>query len=295
MTMIERPHSIVAVTVTPFARGVHPDLEEIARQTEELAQSRAEVIFPNASTGEFVRMSKVDKIAIMETVAEQNRGRKALFAGAADAAEETVYKYVEAAKRLNYDGCVICPPYYYGLGQEDVLNFYKRVCQRAEGMPIYAYHVPFFTTGIEISTFRTMLEIPGLCGMKDSSANMKRISHLCDIARWVRPEFELYTGTDDCLLPALVAGCYGSMTALAASMTNEIADIYDAFRAGDFAAAMKTQRAILPILREADSLPFPLGYKVLAKATGLKTEKFADERCDLVFAAIEALLEELRG
>ena len=293
--MIKKPHSIVAVTVTPFKEGVRPDLEEIARQTEELANSRAEVIFPNASTGEFPRMDKADKLAVMETVAKQNKGRKAIFAGAADAAEETVYEFVEAAKKLECDGCVICPPYYYGLGQEDVLRFYENVCARAEGMPIYAYHVPFFTTGIEIPTFRKLMELPGLYGMKDSSANLKRISHLCDIARRERPDFEIYTGTDDCLLPALVAGCYGNMTALAASMTDEIADIYDAFRTGDLASAMKIQRSILPIIRQADSLPFPLGYKVLAKATGLRTEAFADDRCESIYAAMEAMLKELRA
>ncbi len=295
INMVQKPHSIVAVTVTPFEKDVKPNLAEIARQTESLAVSGAEVIFPNASTGEFVRMDKADKLAIMQTVAEANRGRKALFAGAADGAEATVYEFVEAAKKLEYDGCVICPPYYYGLEQGDVLRFYQNVCARTEGMPIYAYHVPFFTTGIEIPTFRKLMELPGLCGMKDSSANLKRISHLCDIARRERPDFEVYTGTDDCLLPALVAGCYGNMTALAASMPQEIAGIYAAFRKGDLAAATAIQRTILPIIREADSLPFPLGYKVLAKATGLKTEEFTDPRCADVLARIETLLKELRA
>ena len=58
---------------------------------------------------------------------------------------------------------------------------------------------------------------------------------------------------------------------------------------------MKTQRSILPIIREADSLPFPLGYKVLAKATGLRTEAFADPRCENIYAAMEAMLKELRA
>jgi len=86
--MIKKPHSIVAVTVTPFREGVRPDLEEIARQTEELANSRAEVIFPNASTGEFPRMDKADKLAVMsvEEIASlpcMPKGREEVILGGA--------------------------------------------------------------------------------------------------------------------------------------------------------------------------------------------------------------------
>ena len=290
--MIRKPHSMVAVTVTPFREGCSPDLEEIRRQTEDLCVSGIDVLFPCASTGEFVRMETADKLAVLQTVAEQNRGRKALFAGAADASEEGVIRYVKAAARWGYDACVICPPYYFPLGQDDVFRFYENVCAAADGMPIYAYHVPFFTTGIETETFRRLLTIPNLAGMKDSAQNLKRISHLCDIARRERPDFELYTGTDDCLLPSLVAGCRGNMTALTASMPESIRAIYDAFRAGDLAGAMAAQQAILPVLRLCDSLPFPLGYKVLAKVRGLRTEKISHPRAAEVEAAIRRLLEE---
>ena len=290
--MILKPHSLVAVTVTPFREGCRPDLEEISRQTETLCQSGADALFPCASTGEFVCMETEDKLAVLETVARQNRGRKALFAGAADASLDGVLRYVEAAKRWSYDACVICPPYYYPLSQEDVYRFYKSVSDAAEGMPVYAYHVPFFTTGIEADTFRRLLELPSIAGMKDSAQNLKRIAHLCDVARREKPEFELYTGTDDCLLPSLVAGCYGNMTALTASMPEAICAIYRAFRAGDLPGAMTAQAAILPVLRLCDSLPFPLGYKVLAKVRGLRTEDFADPRAAGVEAAIRALFEE---
>lgn len=288
--MIQKPHSLVAVTVTPFSEGCRPNLDEICRQTETLCGTGAEVLFPCASTGEFVCMETEDKLAVLRAVSGQNRGRKALFAGAADASLEGVLRYVEAAKRWDYDACVICPPYYYPLSQEEVFRFYAAVSDAAEGMPVYAYHVPFFTTGIETDTFRRLLELPAVAGMKDSAQNLKRIAHLCDIARRERPGFEMYTGTDDCLLPSLVAGCHGNMTALTASMPDAICAIYRAFRAGDLPGAMAAQAAILPVLRLCDSLPFPLGYKVLAKVTGLKTETFTHPRAAEVESAIRALL-----
>ena len=290
--MTTKLHSITAVPVTPFITGTKPNLDEIARQTEAICSSRVDAIFPCASTSEFVCMDPEDKLAVLKTVAETNKGRKYLFAGAADASLPGAIRYVEAAKRLGYDSAVLCPPYYYGLGQEDVYRFYKAVTDAAEGLPIVAYHVPFFTTGIEIPTFRRLLELPGLSGMKDSSANMKRIAHVCDIALRARPDFYVYTGTDDCLLPALTAGCRGNMTALAASMPEYICGIYDAFRAGDLALAMRRQRAIEEIIRLADELTFPKGYKVLAKANGLHVEDMDDDRVPPIYEAMCKLLRE---
>lgn len=283
----------VGVTVTPFICGVKPDLDEIAKQTEMLAESRTDAILPCASTGDFVKMSPADRLAVLETVAKVNAGRKVLIAGACEASVAGVLETVEKAGEYGYDAAIVCPPYYYGLEQNAVLDFYRAVAEGAGDMPIIAYHVPFFTTGIEIPTYRELLKIPQITAIKDSSANLKRISHLCDIAKRERDDFRVYTGTDDCLFPALCAGCAGSMTALAASLPDEIADIYAAFDARDFDAAVSAQRKILPIIRLADSETFPMGYKLLAKAAGMDIkEPFTDKEkalCEKIAAELDTM------
>ncbi|MBR2405727.1 MAG: dihydrodipicolinate synthase family protein [Clostridia bacterium] len=281
----------VGVTVTPFDEKGYPDYGEIQNQTEAFCTCPTEAILPCASTGEFVKLDLPERAEVLRSVMLANRGRKQLIAGTCDISAMRVIRSIEAAKRYDYDACVVCPPFYYGLTQEAVLDFYREVCAAAEGMPIVAYHVPFFTTGIEIPTFLKLMEIPNLVGMKDSSAVMKRIAHLCDLAKRERPEFVLYTGTDDCLLPALTAGCHGNMTALSASMPWHIDAIYQAFDKGDLQAAMAAQRAILPILRECDSLPFPIGYKLLAKAQGMRVEDPTAEKEIAVYKRIQAMLK----
>lgn len=281
----------VGVTVTPFDEKGYPDYGEIENQTEAFCGCPTEAILPCASTGEFVKLDLPERAEVLRSVMHANRGRKQLIAGTCDISAMRVIRSIEAAKRYDYDACVVCPPFYYGLTQDAVLDFYREVCAAAEGMPVVAYHVPFFTTGIEIPTFMKLMEIPNLVGMKDSSAVMKRIAHLCDLAKRERPEFLLYTGTDDCLLPALTAGCHGNMTALSASMPWHIEAIYKAFDKGDIKTAMEKQRAILAIIRECDSLPFPIGYKLLAKAQGMRTEDPTAEHEIAVYQRIKDMLK----
>lgn len=258
----------VAVMTTPIDPAGRPDWEGIAQATDNLCRTPAQVLFPCASTGEFVHFDRAENKRILQVTAEANRGRKLLFAGIAASTLAGSLEYLEEAKRLGYDGCVACPPYYYPMTQEDTFAYYRQLTQAAEGLPILGYHVPFFTTGIELDTFDKLLDLPGFVGMKDSSALMKRIGHEVRLTA-KRPDFRLYTGTDDCLLPALVCGCKGSMTAFGASLPHHIGAVYAAYEQGDFDTARRLQQKMMPLLALADTLPFPLGYKIVAEETGM--------------------------
>ena len=54
---------------------------------------------------------------------------------------------------------------------------------------------------------------------------------------------------------------------------------------------MEKQRAILAIIRECDSLPFPIGYKLLAKAQGMRTEDPTAEHEMAVYQRIKDMLK----
>ncbi len=283
---------MVAVTVTPFDSQEKVIIDEVKKQTEEICLSSADAILPVASTGDYVKLDLEERLEVFRAVAEANRGRKKLIASACDTSAVRVLQTISAVKEIGYDACLVCPPYYYPLSQEAVYDFFKKVCLGAGDFPVIGYHVPFFTTGIEIPTFEKLLDIPNFVGMKDSSALMKRIAHLCEIASAKRPEFALFTGTDDCLFPALCAGCFGSMTALAATLPNQIRGIYDAFDARDMKKAMSINQSILPIIRQADSLTFPIGYKLLAKAKGLNTYEGDSLEQSRVLENIKTMLKE---
>ena len=283
---------MVAVTVTPFDVQEAVLIDEVKKQTEEICNSPADAILPVASTGDYVKLDLTERLEVFTAVAEVNRGRKKLIASACDTSAARVLKTIHAVKKLGYDACLVCPPYYYPLSQNAVYDFFKTVCEGAGDFPVIGYHVPFFTTGIEIPTFEKLIEIPNFVGMKDSSALMKRMAHLCEIVSEKRPDFAVYTGTDDCLFPALCAGCFGSMTALAATMPEQIRGIYDAFDSRDMDKAMAINRSILPIIRQADSLTFPLGYKLLAKAKGLDTSEGNTPEQSKVLETISRMLRE---
>ena len=255
----------IGVTVTPFKKDWQIDLDTVAAQAERLAQSDITGIFPCASTGEFPNLNMEQQRDIYMATKKAVNKRKALIAGACAASLKQAAAFAKMAQDLCYDACVACPPFYYPLTQEEIYQFYRALSKESE-MPVILYHVPFFTSGIDLGTVERLMELPNIIGIKDSSANMKRIAHLCQLHA-KRKEFLLYTGTDDCLLPALTAGVDGSMTALGASMPALVSGVYAEFSRGDIRKAAFIQQRMMPLLQAADALPFPLGYKLVAQAS----------------------------
>lgn len=254
----------IGVTVTPFKDDWHADLDAVRAQAARLEQSHIAGVFPCASTGEFTHMTMEEQRAVLFATRDGLDGRKALIGGACAPNLRQAIAYARLAKEAGCDACVACPPYYYPLSQKEIEAFYRELARAAE-LPVIMYHVPFFTSGIEADTVERLAKINHIIGIKDSSANMKRITHLCQLHD-SQPDFLIYTGTDDCLFPALCAGVDGSMTALAASLPDLVSQVYKAFFEGDLQKAGEHQRRMLPVLKAADALPFPLGYKLVAEA-----------------------------
>lgn len=287
---------VVAALTTPVDQDGHPDYGKLERLVDRLCGHAVGALFPCASTGEYVHFSLEENAEILRCVARAAGGRRRLFAGVASTTLRHSLTLMDKARQLGYEDCVACPPYYYPLSQQEVLAFYRALCQAAEGMRVTAYHVPFMTTGITPETLKELLETTPLAGVKDSSADLKRIGHIVRMAA-MRADFQVYTGTDDCLLGALVLGCHGSMTALAGSVPERIAALYEAWRSGDLREAERRQSDLLPLLSVADALPFPVGYKLVTEMTmGVPSEsclRLCDaEQLTQVRARIRAILKQ---
>jgi len=264
-----RPKGAFGVLLTPFDEGGKVNYDVFEKEVEFLASSDIDGLFPSATTGEFVHLSPEENIEILKRTAMIAKNRKQMAAGACSSNFDTTISYMKAAAEAGYDAAVICVPYYITLPQEDVYEYFKRLA-RENIIDIILYNIPMFTGEISINVFKRLLEEKNIVGIKDSSANMKRIAHLIDIVRNERPDFSVLSGTDDCLVPALTCGCCGSMTAFSTILPEVNAEIYKRFNRGDIKGAQELNSSYLTLIRLADSIAFPAGYKLIMEMRGYK-------------------------
>ncbi len=250
------------VLLTPFTEDGKVDYNAFEQELDFVAKSDITGFFACGTTGEFISLSPEQNTEMLAFVADRLKGKKKLLAGASDPNPATTLNYMRAAERLGYDAAMICPPYYFTMKQEDVVRYYKYLSDQ-NICDIVLYKIPMFTNSIELPSFEQLLQEKRIIGMKDSSANMKQITHEADLVRRNRPDFSLLCGTDDCLVPGLLAGCVGSVTAFSVIVPEVNAKIYELFYQGRISQAMELNRKALKLLRMADSVMFPSGYKLV--------------------------------
>ncbi len=264
-----RPSGPYGVLLTPFLEKGRIDEEGLEKELDFMLASDIAGIFPCATTGEFISLSPEDNLWVMEKAAAMAKGRKRLVAGVCAASVPGVVRYAKRAYELGYDAIVLCPPYYITMPQSEILEFYLQVAKETAYIPMVLYHIPMFTSELSLDVFQRLLSVPSIVGLKDSGQNMKRIAHEVDICRRERPDFSILTGTDDMLVPSLVGGCVGSMTAFSAILPEANCLIYRLMAEGKVSQAMEVNQSYLKLLRLADSLTFPAGYKRIFAERGI--------------------------
>ncbi len=288
------------VLLTPFTEDGKVDYNAYEKELDFVSKSDITGFFVCGTTGEFISLSPEQNVEMLEFAARFLKGKKKLLAGASDPNPATTIKYMKVAANLGYDATMICPPYYFTMKQEDVVRYYKYLAKQ-NICDIVLYKIPMFTNTIEVPSFEELLGERRIVGMKDSSANIKQIAHEADLVRRNRPDFSLMGGTDDSLVPSLLAGCVGSVTAFSVIVPEVNARIYELFNAGKISEAMDLNRKVLRLLRLADSTMFPSGYKLVYEQRGLPmghcqvVDEAAIRSLRLAISAeLELLLREVR-
>ena len=268
MTMLQGPYGILP---TPFAADGAVDLDQIQAMVARLCHTALSGIVVCGSTSEAVMLTPRQNKDIMTAAAEVIRREaagKQLVCGVTAADIHTSADYLDHARAVGAAAVLAAPPYYFSYSPGEVLQFFRELDAIAQGMAIVAYQIPAFTSPIPAALLRDLLALPNLAGLKNSSANIKEIMHELQLREATGRPFALLSGTDDALLPSLLAGCDGSFTALAAILPAHIGALYAAVAAADLRRARELQFALLPLLRLADGFAFPVGYKLLAEAAG---------------------------
>ena len=264
-----KPEGIYVAMLTPFAADGAVDEAQLRKMVEFLIQAGVHGLFPVSSVGEFIHLTREEKIRMMEIVADQNRGRVRVTPGVGSSHPAESIQLAEKAKALGCDGVVIAPPYYYPLSQQMVEKYYETIIDAVE-IPVILYNIPLFTQPLGYDVVERLSRRGTVVAMKDSSGSMVDFMHFMDKVRTAKGELNFLTGREETLWACLMVGGKGCMTATAGILPEIMVGIYDAWREGRHDRARELQFSILPAVRAMFALPFPVGFKLALETRGFR-------------------------
>ena len=272
MTAQGKLQGIFTPNIVPLDDRGNIDEPELRRYVDWLIEHGVHGLYPNGSTGEFLRFTPEERRRIIRIMAEQAAGRVPILAGAAEANVRETLAACEYYRGLGVRAVAIVSPFYYRLSPENVYAYFLEI-GRNTPIDVTLYNIPMFASPIDVPTIRRLAEeCPRIIGIKDSSGDASQMSRLIEAVRPVRPDFTFLTGWDSVLLPMLVIGCDGGTNATSGIVPELTRRLYDLVRAGRLDEARRVQARVT---RWFDAMlsanDFPEGFRAGVRVRGFRT------------------------
>ena len=220
------------------------DVDGVKHLVEHLVSGGVHGIFILGTTGESTSLSyKTREQLIVESCKAVN-GRVPVFVGITDTSIEESVRLALVAHNAGAAAVVVAPPYYYGLGQEELYKYYWSLASQVE-LPLFLYNMPSHTKiNIDVKTVVRLSEHPNIVGLKDSSANAVYFQSLCYL---LKDNFSLLVGPEEITAETVMMGGNGGVNGGANLFPKLYVALYNAALAKDFAKIAILQDLVMEI------------------------------------------------
>lgn len=270
LSMNKQPLSgVFTPNITPINSRGQLDEDTLRAYIDWLIEHGVHGLYPNGSTGEFVRFTPDERKRVIEIVVDQTRGRVPILAGAAEANIEETIRACDTYGALGVRAVAIVAPFYYRLAPDGVYAYFKEIADRVS-VDVTLYNIPMFASPIDVPTVKRLaIECPRIVGIKDSSGDIPHMMRMIAEVRPIRSDFFFMTGWDASLVPMLMVGCDGGTNAASGVVPELTRAIYEAAKAGQWERAMQLQYRLLPLFDAmVGTSEFPEGFRRGAKIRG---------------------------
>lgn len=240
----ERPFgALLTAMVTPMATDGSVDIDAAVALARHLVDHGHDGLVLNGTTGEAPTTHAPEKVELVRAVVEAVGDRAVIVAGAGSNDTVHAVRMAEQAADAGAHGLLVVTPYYSRPSQEGIYRHTAAIADSTD-LPVMLYDVPARTVvRFSAATLDRLAAHERVVAVKDATGDPQ--SALRHIAR---TGLAWYSGDDGMLLPFLAVGAVGLVSMVGHLVGDELAEVIQAFRAGDAAEARKRFLALLPAI-----------------------------------------------
>ena len=255
--------SIVAL-VTPFKENGSVDFAALDKLVDFHLENGTDAILVLGTTGESSTMTHEEDLTVATHVVERVAGRVPIIGGAGSNATAESLTKARELQNIGCEGLLLITPYYNKSNEEGMYRHFTTVVDAVD-LPAILYNVPG-RTGCQISVknVERLSAHPNIMGIKEASGN---IAYATEVARFVGPDFRLYSGNDDMVVPLLALGGSGVISVWANVAPREVHDMVAAWMEGRLDDALAIQLKGLELVHalfcEVNPIPVKAGLAMM--------------------------------
>jgi 4-hydroxy-tetrahydrodipicolinate synthase len=281
----------ITAIITPFRNG-RLDGPALRKLVAFQIRNGISGIVPCGTTGESATLSFEEHEKVIQIVIDAARGKVPVIAGTGSNNTKEAVVLTRYARKAGADAALVITPYYNKPTQKGLVAHFKAIAEDVD-IPIVLYNVPG-RTGVNMTaeTVARLAELENVVGVKEASGNLTQI---CEILNSTPDDFCVLSGDDALYFPLLALGARGVISVVSNVAPREMADLYDAFAAGDIAGARKLHYRLWPLMQTLFIETNPIPAKTAVAMMGMIRQEFRLPLCGMSDANRKTLAKVLAG
>jgi len=265
--MFFKPHGVIPAMVTPLNNDETLDEAGLRRLVNFLIDAGVHGLFSVGSQGEAYALSFAEKQRVAEIVVEETRRRVPVYIGTGAVTTRDAIAQTQMAERAGADAVSLITPYFITPSQNELFAHHAAVAGSTR-LPILLYPNPGRTNvHLAVDTVARLAQIENIVGIKDSSGDFTLLNEY--IRRAKSEKFDVLVGRDTLIYATLACGGAGAIAATANAAPRIVAEIYNAFVAGDLERSRRAQAQLAPLRLAFELGTFPVVIKEALALMGI--------------------------
>lgn len=266
--MMKKLKGIISAMVTPFDHHGAVDEDGVAALCEFLIDKGVNALYPAGSTGECVLMSLEERKRLAELVMKYAKGRVPVVVHTGTNLPQETMELTRHAREIGADGAAMIPPFYYNYDEQCLLEYFGTLAQAVPDFPLYLYNIPVNAKNDLVPLFVKKLveRHANFIGVKYTSDNYPRFLEYVEL---LGEDYCVLMGNDGMILPGLVMGAHGGVSASSTAFPEFVVDIYKYYQMGDLLKAKEAQRLVSRIRKVLQSTTYLTACKKALEWRGI--------------------------
>ncbi|MBO0875834.1 MAG: 4-hydroxy-tetrahydrodipicolinate synthase [Pseudonocardia sp.] len=255
----------IAPVITPFTEDDSLDECSLRGLVRWQLANGSHGISLGGSTGEPSAQTTAERARAIRIAADEIADRVPFLPGTGSTKLDETLELTDIARDAGADAALIITPYYARPTQEALYRWYATVATEFPDLPLVIYNVPS-RTAVDIAPAtvgRLFRDFDNVVGIKETT---KDFEHFSRVLYEVGPRLMVWSGIELLCLPLLALGGAGFVSATANLAPAAVAQMYEAFVAGDLNRARGLHYQLHPLvdLTFVETNPAPVKW-VLAQ------------------------------
>lgn len=255
---------LITAMVTPFDEDLNVNYEKAVELAISLVEEGSSALVITGTTGEAPTLTEDEKICLYKMI--KTYVDVPIIAGVGSNSTRVTIENARKAEEAGVDGLLVVAPYYNKPDQDSLYEHFKTVADAVE-LPIMLYNVPG-RTGCNIlpDTVEKLSKIKNIVALKEAGGNIVQFS---EIIRKVPKDFQVYSGDDSLVLPAMAVGAYGVVSVCSHIVGKEMKEMIDAFVEKDIEKAREIHLRLIKIFQLLFMVANPIPVKAALNMLGV--------------------------